>query len=229
MDKGAWVLELLGVFFCILAWLVLLSTTMMSQWLTLSTDLLPAESYELGLWETCVVQEVGIMECSPYDSLLGLPPDIRLARILMCAAVATGLLAFAFAVPGMHVVNSCQGTETLQAKRALKMLAGILCLATGVLDIIPPSYIAHLTVLRFFDESVPEVVPRWEFGQALFWGWAAALLHLAAGGLLVSSCVCVQDEQCPVVGAAAAAGVPLQRRKVMTAEMNHKKRSTEYV
>ncbi|KAL2087916.1 hypothetical protein ACEWY4_016744 [Coilia grayii] len=220
MDNGAWVLELLGVFFCILAWLVSLATTMMSQWLTLSTDLLPAESYELGLWETCVVQDLGVLECRPYDSLLGLPPDIRLSRILMCVAVAAGLLAFMLAIPGMHVVNSCKGTETLQAKRVLKMLAGILCLATGVLGIIPPSYIAHLTVLRFFDESVPEVVPRWEFGQALFWGWAAGLLHLVAGGLLVSSCRYLQDEPCP-------AAMPLQRR-MKSEELNHKKR-TEYV
>lgn len=225
MDHSAWLLELLGLFVCILAWVCSLATTLMSQWLTLSTDLLPAESYELGLWETCVVQELGVIECSPYDSLLGLPPDIRLARVLMCAAMATGLLALAFAVPGMYVVNSCKGTETLRAKRVLKTLGAVLCVGAAVLGVIPVSYVAHLTVLRFFDESVPEVVPRWEFGQALFWGWGAGLLHLTAGLLLVSSCMCVQDQDCPV-----ATAVPMTTRThTMTgAELNHRKR-TDYV
>ncbi|XP_031414361.1 claudin-22 [Clupea harengus] len=220
MDQSVCILELLGVFFSILAWLFSLATNLMSQWLTLSTELLPAESYELGLWETCVVQDLGVQECRPYDSLLGLPPDIRLARILMCTATSTGLLAVMLAIPGMYVVNSCKGTETIRAKRTMKMIAGILGLATGVLVIIPVSYIAHLTVLRFFDESVPEVVPRWEFGQGLFWGWGAALMHLTAGLLLVSSCVCLQDESCP-------ATTSLQRHTTGI-ELNHRKR-TEYV
>ncbi|XP_076158642.1 claudin-25 [Alosa pseudoharengus] len=217
MDLRSQLLELLGLFFIILAWLCSLTTTLMSQWLTLATELLPAESYELGLWETCVVQELGVIECSPYDSLLGLPPDIRLARILMGASLSTGLLALVLAVPGMYVVNSCKGTETLRAKRVLKMLGGALSLTTAVLGIIPVSYVAHLTVQRFFDESVPEVVPRWEFGQALFWGWGAGLLHLVAGLLLVSSCMCLQDETCPAAGA-----IPLQRHTMTHPEVNHK-------
>ena len=200
------VLELLGVLFCIGAWVCSLATTTMSTWLTLSTDLLPAESYELGLWKTCVVQQdLGGMECRPYDSLLGLPPEIRLARILMCVTLATGLLALLLCLPGIYLINCCDSRpEGLRLKRTLKMLGGVLCLAAGVLGLVPVSYIAHLTVLRFFDDSVPAVVQRWEFGDALFCGWAAALLHLVAGGLLVASCVCLQEEH-------GALAVPLQR------------------
>ncbi|XP_066504510.1 claudin-22 [Hoplias malabaricus] len=205
MDPGVCVLELLGVFFSLTAWVCSLTTTLMSCWLTLSTELLPTESYELGLWGTCVVQELGVLECRPYDSLLGLPPDIRLARVLMLATLATGLMGLTLAIPGIYVVNSCRGTETIKAKRTLKMLGGILCLGAGVLGLVPVSYVAHLTVLRFFDESVPDVVPRWEFGDALFWGWAASFLHLAAGSLLVTSCLCLQGELCPV-----PASIPLQ-------------------
>ncbi|KAK6293306.1 hypothetical protein J4Q44_G00368070 [Coregonus suidteri] len=49
MDPGVCALELLRVLFSIGAWICSLATTIMSTWLTLSTDLLPAESYELGL------------------------------------------------------------------------------------------------------------------------------------------------------------------------------------
>ncbi|XP_059184126.1 putative claudin-24 [Centropristis striata] len=197
MDPSIHTLELLGVLFSGGAWLCSLATTLMSTWLTLSTDLLPSESYELGLWETCVVQDVGGMECRPYNSLLGLPSDIKLARILMCVTLATGLLGLLLAIPGMHVVNSCKDQrEDFRCKRVLKMVGGLLCIIAGVLGLVPVSYIAHLTVVRFFDESVPEVVPRWEFGDALFCGWTAGFLHLVAGTLLVTSCLCLQMETC---------------------------------
>ncbi|KAL6468810.1 hypothetical protein MHYP_G00223340 [Metynnis hypsauchen] len=205
MDPSVCVLELLGIFFSLTAWLCSLTTTLMSCWLTLNTDLLPTESYQLGLWETCVVQELGVLECRPYDSLLGLPPDIRLARILMLATLATSLMGFTLAIPGIYVVNSCKGTETLKAKRTLKMMGGTLCLAAGILGLVPVSYVAHLTILKFFDETVPDVVPRWEFGDALFWGWGASFLHLAAGSLLVTSCLCLQGEPCPL-----PTSIPLQ-------------------
>ncbi|KAM6945340.1 putative claudin-24 [Aplochiton taeniatus] len=214
-------LELLGLLFSVGAWLCSLTTTMMSTWLTLSTELLPAESYELGLWQTCVVQDHhGTLECRPYDSLLGLPPDIKLARILMCATVAAGLLGVLLAVPGMQAVHSCERrSDGPRAKRWMKTAGGVLCLLAGVLGIVPVSYVAHLTVLRFFDESVPAVVPRWEFGDALFCGWTAGLLHLVAGFLLLASCVCLQEE-------ASSLPVPLRRvRAVSTVQ----RRITEYV
>ncbi|XP_051284149.1 putative claudin-24 [Dicentrarchus labrax] len=197
MDPSVQALELSGVFFSVAAWLCSLATTLMSTWLTLSTELLPTESYELGLWETCVVQELGVLECRPYDGLLGLPHDIKLARILMCVALAAGLLGVLLAIPGMRVVNSCHDRlEDLRCKRTLKAAGGVLCLVAGILGLVPVSYIAHLTVVRFFDESVPEVVPRWEFGDALFCGWTAGVLHLVAGTLLLTSCLCLQRENC---------------------------------
>ncbi|XP_046887129.1 putative claudin-24 [Hypomesus transpacificus] len=223
MDTGVCVLELLGVLFCIGAWLCSLATTTMSTWLTLSTDLLPTESYELGLWKTCVVQDLGGMECRPYDSLLGLPPDIKLARILMCVTLATGLLALLLSLPGIYLINSCDSRpEGLRLKRTLKMLGGVLCLVAGVLCLVAVSYIAHLTVLRFFDDSVPAVVPRWEFGDALFCGWTAALLHLVAGLLLVASCLCLQEEHC-------ALAVPLQRLGGRADSQAARRKIPEYV
>ncbi|XP_068458125.1 putative claudin-24 [Clinocottus analis] len=190
MDSSVPALELSGVLLCGAAWLCSLATTLMSTWLTLSTQLLPTERYELGLWRTCVVQELGSLECRPYGGLLGLPPDIKLARVLMCAAVAAGLLGLVLAVPGTRLIDGCRGPPgDRRRKRALKMAAGALCLAAGALGLVPVSYVAHLAVLRFFDRSAPELLPRWEFGDALFCGWTAAALHLAAGALLLTSCL----------------------------------------
>lgn len=163
----------------------------MSTWLTLSTDLLPTEIYELGLWSTCVVHDLGGLECQPYNSVLGLPPDIQLARILMVSALSTGLLGLLVSIPGLDMVRGCYGRhlDPLWSKRVLKGAGAVCCLFAGILGLVPVSYIAHLTVIRFFDESVPDVVPRWEFGGALFCGWIAGVLHLVSGTLLLVSCV----------------------------------------
>ncbi|CAL8255446.1 unnamed protein product [Merluccius merluccius] len=192
--------ELLAVCVLLGGWLCALASTILPHWLSMSTELLAIESYQLGLWEACVVQDIGGMECRPYDSLLGLSHELKLGRVLMCASLATGMLGVLVTVPGMQMVNSCREDRDggdggddggdggrPRAKRALLMLGGVLGLVSGVLCLIPVSYVAHLAVLRYFDEAVPAVVPRWEFGDALFCGWAAGVLLGAAGGLLVAT------------------------------------------
>ncbi|XP_062280612.1 putative claudin-24 [Scomber scombrus] len=219
MDTCACALELLGMLLYVGAWLCALATTILPQWLTMSTALLPIESYELGLWETCVVQDVGGMECRSYDSLLGLSSDLKLARILMCASLAVGLLGILVTIPGLHLINSCRGNRGKRTKRSLTTMGGVLGMVSGVLCLIPVSYMAHLAVIHFFDDKVPEVVPRWEFGDALFCGWAGGFLLVVAGLILVTSCLCSQEEPQPA----------MQRRyQVMSTDASLKKRS-EYV
>lgn len=219
MDTCACALELLGMLVYVGAWLCALATTLLPQWLTMSTALLPVESYELGLWETCVVQDVGGMECRAYDSLLGLSSDLKLARMLMCASLAVGMLGILVAIPGLYLVNICKEHRGSRTKRTLTTIGGVLGMISGVLCLIPVSYMAHLAVIHFFDDKVPDVVPRWEFGDALFCGWAGGFLLIVAGLILVTSCSCSQVEPQPV----------LQRRyQVMGTDVSFRKR-TEYV
>lgn len=219
MDTCACAMELLGMLVFVGAWLCALATTILPNWLTMSTALLPVESYELGLWETCVVQDVGGMECRAYDSLLGLSSDLKLARVLMCTALAVGMLGILVAVPGLHLVNSCKDRGGFRTKRTLTITGGVMGMVSGVLCLIPVSYMAHLAVIHFFDEKVPDVVPRWEFGDALFCGWAAGFLLIVAGMIMVASCSCSQVEPQPALP---------RRYQVMSTNTNIKKR-TEYV
>lgn len=219
MDTCACAVELLGMLVYVGAWLCALTTTMLPQWLTMSTALLPIESYEQGLWETCVVQDVGGMECRPYDSLLGLSSDLKLARILMCACLAVGMMGILVAIPGLDLVNSCKEHRSYRTKRTLIILGGVLGMVSGVLCLIPVSYMAHFAVIHFFDDKLPDVVPRWEFGDALYCGWAGGFLLIVAGLLLVTCSLCSQGEPPPV----------LQRRyQGMSPEFPTRKR-TEYV
>uniref|UniRef100_A0A3Q4AST7 Claudin n=1 Tax=Mola mola TaxID=94237 RepID=A0A3Q4AST7_MOLML len=191
MDTCACALELLGMLVFVGAWLCALATTLLPRWLTMSTALLPVESYELGLWETCVVQDVGGMECRAYDSLLGLSTDLKLARILMCASLAVGMLGMLVATPGLYLVNSCRERGGCRTKRTLTVTGGVLGMLSGVLCLIPVSYMAHLAVIHFFDDKVPEVVPRWEFGDGLLFRRLRREVRRATECICVRSCVCV--------------------------------------
>ncbi|XP_061758291.1 claudin-22-like [Nerophis ophidion] len=189
MDPRSLVLELIGVALSACAWWLLLACTLMSAWLTLSTELLPAEVYEMGLWETCVVQAHGALLCRRHESPLTLPRDIKLARALVCTALCAGLLALGCAIPGLHVIN----VGDRRAKKVMKMSGGVVSVVSAVLVLVAVSYVAHVAALRFFDESVPEIMPRWEFGDALFCGWTAGVLHLTAGVLLLASCASMRS------------------------------------
>lgn len=206
-------LELSGVLVVAGASLGSLAATLMSSWLTLSTELLPAETFQLGLWGTCVVQDQGVLEYRPYDGVLGLPPDIQVARALMCVTLATGLLGLLLAIPGMTLVNSCeQRSDPHRCKRTLRVAGGTVSLVAGMLQLAPVSHMARLAVERYFDPSVPEVMPRWEFGDALFYGWTAGALYLLGGGLLLTSCLCSGTESADGESGATVS-IPLRRRR----------------
>uniref|UniRef100_A0A3Q3AQH5 Claudin n=1 Tax=Kryptolebias marmoratus TaxID=37003 RepID=A0A3Q3AQH5_KRYMA len=210
---------MLGMLVYIGAWLCALATTILPQWLTKSTALLPVESYDLGLWETCVVQDIGGMECRSYDSLLGLSSHLKLARIFMCTSLAVGMLGILVATPGLSLIHSCSDCGGSQTKRTLTIAGGGLGMISGVLCLIPVCYTAHLAVTHFFDEKVPDVVPRWEFGDALFCGWVAGFLLIVAGLIMVTSCTCLQVEPQPV---------PQRRYQAKSTDGNLRKRF-EYV
>lgn len=186
-------LELLGMIVGVWASFCSLAATLMPNWLSLSTELLTVESYEWGLWETCVVQEGAVTECRSYETLLGLSHSLTLARICMCMSDSIALLGLLIAIPGLKVVRSCGGSQGWRVKRGIKITAGVMGLTAGILGLFPVSNIAHDTVLKFHDHHVPHIVPRWEFGDALFVGWAAGCFHVVSAMLFFTSC-CGSEE-----------------------------------
>ncbi|KAA0712895.1 putative claudin-24 [Triplophysa tibetana] len=214
-------MELLGMFIGIGGWFCTLAATIMPQWLSHSTELMASESYEQGLWEACVVQDVAGTECRSYDTILGLGHTFTLARLLMCLSDATCLLGLLLAIPAMSQINCCKGEEGHRTKKGLRITAAVfLCLA-GLLVITPVSYVAHDIVIKFFDETIPNVVPRSEFGDAMFIGWAAGFLDVVASILLFASSFGSRDYEHRLV-------YHHQRQEIITVDGSSKKR-IEYV
>lgn len=165
-----------------------LFTTFLPFWKTMNSDLNEVENWFSGLWHMCLyTEEVGI-QCKAYDTLMGLPMDLQISRVLMLVSVGTGGLAVLAAFPGLDGVEMCARQPGL--KRRLLVLGGVLSWVSGLATLAPVSIVAYTTVVEFWDQGYPDAMPRWEYGEAMFSGWFGGLA-LLIGGTLFFVAVCM--------------------------------------
>ncbi|XP_077857834.1 claudin-22 isoform X1 [Macaca mulatta] len=181
------VAQLAGVSLSLLGWVLSCLTNYLPHWKNLNLDLNEMENWTMGLWQTCVTQEEVGMQCKDFDSFLALPAELRVSRILMFLSNGLGFLGLLVSGFGLDCLRIGDGQRDL--KRRLLILGGVLSWASGITALVPVSWVAHKTVQEFWDENVPDFVPRWEFGEALFLGWFAGL-SLLLGGCLLNCAAC---------------------------------------
>ncbi|XP_041494277.1 putative claudin-25 [Microtus oregoni] len=193
--------QLGGLLLSVLGWVFSCITTILPQWKTLNLDLNEMETWISGLWEACVSQEEAGTVCKAFESFLSLPQELQVARILMVASHGLGLLGLLLSGYGLECL---QFHRSRVFKTRLCLLGGALEASASATTLFPVSWVAYATFQDFWDDSVPDIVPRWEFGDALFLGWAAGLL-LALGGLLLIISACLGNEVASPWTAAATA------------------------
>ncbi|XP_053556822.1 putative claudin-24 [Bombina bombina] len=181
-----------GVLLSLAGWILSCVTTYVPLWKNLNLDLNELENWTMGLWQACVVQEEGGMQCKDYDSFLALPSELRISRILMFLSNGSGIVGLLIVVLGLDCVKI--GQEKQELKSRLLLLGGILLWTSGLSALVPVSWVAYDTVQEFWDESIPEIVPRWEFGEALFMGWFGGFF-LIVGGCLLSYSYCTAPSE----------------------------------
>ncbi|XP_062398695.1 putative claudin-24 [Sardina pilchardus] len=171
-----------------------LVTFFLPLWKTMNSDLNEMENWYEGLWHLCIFTEEVGLHCKAYESTLALPADKLASRALMFVSVATGLLGVLAAFFGLEGVldGAGGGRRRRRLKRGLLIAGGVLFWVSGLTTLAPVSLVAYFTVVEFWDESIPDVVPRWEFGEAMFSGWIAGLL-LVVGGSFLFVAVCMGD------------------------------------
>ncbi|XP_012414951.1 putative claudin-24 [Trichechus manatus latirostris] len=179
--------QLVGLLVSLLGWVLSIITTYLPHWKNLNLDLNEMENWTMGLWQTCVIQEEGGMQCKDFDSFLALPAELRISRILMFLSNGLGFLGLLVSGFGLDCLRIGERQQDL--KKRLLILGGVLSWTSGITALIPVSWVAHSTVQEFWDETIPEIVPRWEFGEALFIGWFAGF-SLVLGGSLLNCAAC---------------------------------------
>ncbi|XP_063167060.1 putative claudin-25 [Candoia aspera] len=178
-------IQLSGLIFSLFGWVLSCVTTYVPLWKSLNLELNDLEIWNMGLWQTCVSQDGSTMQCENYASLLALPLEVKVSRVLMVTSNGLGFLAFSLAILG----SNCLKTRDTRQKIHFGIAGGILFCISGIATLVPISWIAYKTVQDFWDQTTPDVVPRWEFGEALFLGWFAGFF-LMLGGCLVISAAC---------------------------------------
>ncbi|XP_004428784.2 PREDICTED: putative claudin-24 [Ceratotherium simum simum] len=180
-------MQFVGLLLSLLGWVLSIITTYLPHWKNLNLDLNEMENWTMGLWQTCVIQEEVGRQCKDFDSFLALPAELRISRILMFLSNGLGLLGLLLSGFGLDCLRI--GERQPAFKKRLLILGGLLFWTAGITALVPVSWVAHMTVQEFWDETVPEIVPRWEFGEALFIGWFAGF-SLLLGGCLLNCAAC---------------------------------------
>ncbi|XP_009275623.1 PREDICTED: claudin-22-like [Aptenodytes forsteri] len=188
-------LQLVGFVLSVLGWILTGTCNYLPDWKNLNLDLNVLELWTMGLWQTCIVQDVGGTQCKDFDSFLALPLEFKISRILVSTSNGLGLLSLVISSLGLDCLKM-EDTEQ-KLKKQLLLLGGILMWMSGVLALVPVSWVAHTIIQEFWDEDIPEIVPRWEIGDALFSGWFGGFFIILGGSLLLSTLCLSSDHQLP--------------------------------
>uniref|UniRef100_A0A8P0T4Y9 Claudin n=1 Tax=Canis lupus familiaris TaxID=9615 RepID=A0A8P0T4Y9_CANLF len=186
-------LQLLGYFLALGGWVGIIASTALPQWKQSSyagDAIITAVGLYEGLWMSCASQSTGQVQCKLYDSLLALEGHIQSARALMVVAVLLGFVAMVLSVVGMKCTRVGDSNPT--AKGRIAISGGVLFLLAGLCTLTAVSWYATLVTQEFFNPSTP-VNARYEFGSALFVGWASAGLAMLGGSFLC--CTCPEPER----------------------------------
>uniref|UniRef100_A0A803SW41 Claudin 1 n=1 Tax=Anolis carolinensis TaxID=28377 RepID=A0A803SW41_ANOCA len=110
---------------------------------------------------------------------------MQATRALMVASILLGLIASFVAMIGMKCMKCLEDDEVKKMRMAV--LGGIIFLVSGFATLVATSWYGNVIAQEFFNPYTP-VNTRFEFGPALFVGWAAASLVLLGGAFLCCSC-----------------------------------------
>lgn len=181
-------LQLLGYTLAFFGLVGLIASTAMSEWKMSSyagDNIITAQAMYEGLWQTCVTQSTGQMQCKVYDSLLQLPGEVQGARGLMITSIFLSSVALLVAAVGMKC-TTCLADDK-QQKNKVALAGGVLFIIAGVLALVATSWYGENIRRKFFDPFTP-TNSRYEFGKALYVGWGASALTLIGGSMLCCNC-----------------------------------------
>ncbi|XP_051983883.1 claudin-1 [Xyrauchen texanus] len=181
-------LQLLGYILAFLGFIGLIASTTMAEWKMSSyagDNIITAQAMYEGLWQSCVAQSTGQLQCKIYDSLLQLPGEVQGARGLMITAVFLCGVALLVAAVGMKC-TTCLADDKEQ-KNKVALAGGILFIIAGVCALAATSWYGENIRRKFFDPFTATNA-RYEFGKALYVGWGASALAVIGGSMLCCNC-----------------------------------------
>lgn len=180
-------LEILGMILAVAGWLGVMVACGLPMWRVaafIGQNIVISQVIWEGLWMNCSVQSTGQMHCRVHESMLGLPVDLQAARALVIVSMVLCIVGIGLSVAGAKCTNCSQDVSS---KPRLVVAAGVTFIVAGLLLLVAVSWTAHAIVVGFYNPLLEETGKR-EFGNALYFGWAASCLLILGGALLCCSC-----------------------------------------
>lgn len=180
-------LEMLGMILAVTGWLGVMVACGLPMWRVaayIGQNVVISQVIWEGLWMNCSVQSTGQMHCKVHESMLGLPVDLQAARALVIISIVLCIVGIGLSVAGAKCTNCSQDASS---KPRLAVSAGVIFVVAGLHLLVAVSWTAHVIVLGFHDPLLEETGKR-DFGNALYFGWAASCLLIIGGALLCCSC-----------------------------------------
>ncbi|KAM9501181.1 claudin-1 [Clarias gariepinus] len=181
-------MQLLGFTLAFLGMVGLIIATTMAEWKMSSyagDNIITAQALYEGLWQTCVYQSTGQLQCKVYDSLLQLPKEVQAARGFMLTGILLCGIAVLVSSVGMKCTRCLE--EDVDLKNKVAMAGGGLFIFAGVCAFVATIWYGDNVRRKFFDPFTP-TNSRYEFGKALYIGWGACSLAVIGGSLLCCTC-----------------------------------------
>ncbi|XP_048839400.1 claudin-3-like [Brienomyrus brachyistius] len=180
-------LEIVGIALGVVGWIIAIIACALPMWRVtafIGANIVTAQVIWEGLWMNCVTQSTGQMQCKIYDSMLALPQDLQAARALTVISIILSVLAVLIAIVGAKCTN-CIEDESSKAK--VMIIAGVMFITSGIMQLIPVSWSANTIVQDFYNPLLTDAQRR-EIGASLYLGWGAAALLVFGGAMLCCSC-----------------------------------------
>ncbi|XP_010902500.2 claudin-1 [Esox lucius] len=181
-------MQLLGFTLAFFGFIGMIVSTVMAEWKISSyagDNIITAQAVYEGLWMSCVSQSTGQIQCKVYDSMLQLPGMVVATRGLMVGAIFLCGLAILVSMVGLKCMVCL--AEQPDAKGKVAMTGGIVFIIAGLCALVGTSWYGSRIAKEFYDPFTP-TNSRYEFGKALFIGWASASLTIIGGSILSCSC-----------------------------------------
>ncbi|XP_076828078.1 claudin-1 [Brachyhypopomus gauderio] len=181
-------IQLLGFTLAFFGFIGLIISTTLTEWKMSSyagDNIITAQAVYEGLWQSCVYQSTGQLQCKIYDSLLQLPMEIQAARGFMVAGILLSGVAILVAMVGMKCTKCL--SEDKQTKNKVALTGGVIFIIAGICGFVATIWYGDNIRRQFFNPFTPTNA-RYEFGKALYIGWGSSALAIIGGSLL--SCTC---------------------------------------
>ncbi|KAM9257774.1 claudin-7 [Morus bassanus] len=207
-------LQVLGLVLALAGWGALVAAAVLPQWQVSSfagDSIITAVATYRGLWMACASQSTGQLQCKTFDSIFTVPGYVQVTRALMVVSGVLGFLAMWVAVVGMKCTRC--GEDNPRCKAGIAVAGGTIFLLSALAGLVACSWYGHRVVINFYDPTIP-VNAKYEFGAAIFLGWAGAALALLGGAMLTCSCPGRGGQGRPYPGGIAASTQPPNREYV---------------